>query len=204
MDAYADLKIRVKNLEKINNINIHETGIDNSNMMDKFKVSKIIKEDEVNLIKNWMLNKEDFNTLLLYRATRDGDTLEKIQEKCEGKGPTIHLFKLTNGFSVYVQKDLIKKKQKNDHAIFAFSLNNKKKYYPHNKEDTHISDLFNSYIFNVVSGGNSIIVYNRCLSSDKVWINYKMLHDCNPQEFCGLYKDEYTSLLDYEVFQIKY
>jgi hypothetical protein len=32
-----------------------------------------------------MLNKDDFNTKLLYSATRDGDTVEKCCEKCEGK-----------------------------------------------------------------------------------------------------------------------
>jgi hypothetical protein len=26
------------------------------------------------LIKSWMINKDDFSTILLYRATRDGDT----------------------------------------------------------------------------------------------------------------------------------
>ena len=32
-----------------------------------------------------MLNKDDFNTILLNSATRDGDTIEKCYEKCEGK-----------------------------------------------------------------------------------------------------------------------
>ena len=57
-----------------------------------------------------MLNKDDFNTILLYSATRDGDTIEKCCEKCEGKGPTIHVFKLTNGFrfGIYAHKNLLK------------------------------------------------------------------------------------------------
>ena len=33
-----------------------------------------------------MINKEDCHTLLLYRATKDGDILEKCSEKSEVKG----------------------------------------------------------------------------------------------------------------------
>ena len=91
------------------------------NKVIKFKDSKIIKEDEGNMIKNWMINKDEFNTMLLYSATRDGDTVEKICEKCENKGPTIHVFKLANGFrfGIYVQKKLLKESK---FKILVFSL----------------------------------------------------------------------------------
>lgn len=75
-----------------------------------------------------MLNKDDFNTILLNSATRDGDTIEKCYEKCEGKGPTIHVFKLTNGFrfGIYAHKNLLKNSEIKDPSIFAFSLTNKR------------------------------------------------------------------------------
>ena len=78
---------------EIQNQEKKENKTENSeNKIIKFKDSKIVKEDEGNLIKSWMINKDDFSTILLYRATRDGKTLDKICEKCEGKGPTIHAF----------------------------------------------------------------------------------------------------------------
>ena len=126
LDVVNDLKKRIKLLEKSENI-IEKNN--NEKKIIKFKDSKIIKEDEGDIIKNWMLNKDDFNTILLYSATRDGDTVEKCCEKCEGKGPTIHVFKLTNGFrfGIYVHKDLLKNSEIKDPSIFAFSLTNKKK-----------------------------------------------------------------------------
>ena len=153
-----------------------------------------------------MLNKDDFNTILLYSATRDGDTIEKCCEKCEGKGPTIHVFKLTNGFrfGIYVHKDLLKNCEIKDPSIFAFSLTNKKKYEPKNKETVHLNSLFKDYLFDMSCDGRDITAYNNCLASNKMWINYKSLSNCNPQELCGLYKEEDTTLLEYEIFHIKY
>ena len=68
-----------------------------------------------------MINKDEFNTMLLYSATRDGDTVEKICEKCENKGPTIHVFKLTNEFrfGIYVLKNLLKESKI---QVLIFSL----------------------------------------------------------------------------------
>ena len=71
------------------------------------------------------------------------------------------------------------------------------KYFPKNKNKIHLKSLFNTYLFNSVCDGNSIAVNNNCLNSN-------MLSNCNQVELCGLYKEDYTSLLDYEVFQIKY
>lgn len=208
LDIVNDLRKRVKNLEN-QNTEKTETNHGTSmieNKISKFKDSKIIKEDEGNMVKNWMVNKDDFNTILLYRASRDGDTIEKISEKCQGKGPTIHLFKLTNGFrfGIYVQKDLIKESQIYDHSLFVFSLTNKIKFYPCDKGAIFLQNLFKDYLFFSSCNGSSISVSNVCLNSNKIWINYKMLSNCNPEQLCGLYKDENTSLLDYEVFLMKY
>ena len=53
--------------------------------------------------------------------------------------------------------------------------------------------------------GSCIWVYNNCLSSNKIWINSESLSNCDQKELCGLYKKDYnTSLLEYEVFHIKY
>ena len=153
-----------------------------------------------------MLNKDDFNTILLYSATRDGDTIEKCCEKCEGKGPTIHVFKLTNGFrfGIYAHKNLLKNSEIKDPSIFAFSLTNKRKYEPKNKENVNLNHLFKDYLFCMICDGCWIYPVNNCLSSNKMWINYKSLSNCNTQELCGLYKDEWTTFLEYEVFHIKY
>ena len=56
----------------------------------------------------------------------------------------------------------------------------------------------------MICEGSSISANNNCLDSNKMWINYKSLSNCNPQELCELYKDDNTTLLEYEVFYIKY
>ena len=207
LDIVNDLRKRVKNLEMQNKENKEITAEKNNNENKgiKFKDSKIIKEDEGNMIKNWMINKDDFNTILLYRATRDGDTAEKICEKCEKKGPTIHVFKLTNGFrfGIYVQKDLLKESKIEDPSFFAFSLTNKKRYYPKNKESIYLQYLFKDYLFYSCCNGN-IDVNNNCLNPNRIWINNEMLSNCNQEELCGLYKKDYATLSEYEVFQMKY
>ena len=208
MDIVNDLRKRVKNLEIQNQENKEITAEKNNkeNKGIKFKDSKIIKEDEENMIKNWMINKDDFNTILLYRATRDGDTVEKICGKCEKKGPTIHVFKLTNGFrfGIYVQKDLLKESEIKDPSIFAFSLTNKKRYYPKNKESILLQNLFKDYLFCSNCNGCRIYVNNNCLNSNQIWINNEMMSNCNQEELCGLYKKDYATLSEYEVFQMKY
>ena len=208
MDIVNDLRKRVKNLEMKNLENKEITSEINNkeNKGIKFKDSKIIKEDEGNMIKNWMINKDDFKTILLYRATRDGDTVEKICEKCEKKGPTIHVFKLTNGFrfGIYVQKDLLKESEIKDPSFFVFSLTNNKRYYPKNKESIHLNYLFKDYLFYSECNSFCIWVNNNGLNPNQIWINNEMLSNCNQEELCGLYKKDNTTLLEYEVFQMKY
>ena len=207
LDIVQDLRKRVKNLEIQcqGNKGITSEKNNNENKVIKFKDSKIIKEDEGNMIKNWMVNKDEFNTILLYRATRDGDTVEKIGEKCENKGPTIHVFKLTNGFrfGIFVQKDLLKESKIEDPSLFAFSLTSNKKYYPKSKESIHLQYLFKGYLFNSCCNG-SIYVSNNCLNPNNIWINNEMLSNCNQEEFCGLYKKDNATLSEYEVFQMIY
>ena len=206
LDVVNDLRKRVKTLEIQNQDKKENKAENRENKIIKFKDSKIVKEDEGELIKSWMINKDDFSTILLYRATRDGDTLDKISEKCEVKGPTIHVIKLTNGFrfGIYVNKELIKGQEIKDPSIFVFSLTNKKKYYPKDKDKINLNSLFSSYLFCSDCNGCCIFMNNNCLNSNNIYINNQMLSNCKQEELCGLYKADYTSLLDYEVFQIKY
>jgi hypothetical protein len=137
-----------------------------------------------------------------YIEQQEMEILDKICEKCEGKGPTIHVFKLTNWFrfGIYVNKELIKGQEIKDPSIFVFSLTNKKKYFPKDKNKIHLNSLFNTNLFRSECNGNCISVNNKCLNSNEIWINYQMLSNCNQVELCGLYKEDFTSLLDYEVF----
>ena len=51
---------------------------------------------------------------------------------------------------------------------------------------------------------HDIKAYNNCLASNNMWINSESLSNCDQKELCGLYKKDNTSLLEYEVFHIKY
>ena len=91
-----------------------------------------------------------------------------------------------------------------DPCFFAFSLTNHKKYYTKNKTSIYLQNLFKSYLFFSNCDGCCIEVNNNCLNPNQIWINNEMLSNCNQEEFCGLYKKDNATLLEYEIFQMKY
>jgi len=77
----------------------------NSIKMDLSMNSLIIsKEDNINLLKEWISPKKNVSFQLLYSATRDGDTKKDFHRICNNKSPTIFIFKtLKNLFLVDIQ-----------------------------------------------------------------------------------------------------
>ena len=112
-----------------NNLSFEETKINS--------VSSLIKnEKEFNLIKSGIkdLNNKKVELKLLYKASKDGDSPEIFHSKCDGKGPTITIFKTKNNyiFGGYtdVSWDSESKESKNRPGknTFLFSFNNMKIY----------------------------------------------------------------------------
>ena len=108
--------------------------------------SEILKEDEIDLVINWLKNNKDNNKYenisfeLLYRATRDGDSASKFHELCDGKGPTIIFVKNEDDFrygGFTSKKWKSSGEYESDPSSFLFSLTNKEKYLLKNENDTN-------------------------------------------------------------------
>lgn len=112
--------------EDKNNIK-YEEYIFNGNL---FNLSSILNNENIELIKSWLPNKNIlFN--LLFDTKRDGDNSSTFHDKCDGKNPTLVLIKSDSGycFGGYVTSAWLS----NNSTIkapnsFIFSLNQKQKY----------------------------------------------------------------------------
>ena len=123
--------------------------------------SLIVREDEINLVKNWINPNSNIKAKLLYRVSRDGDGAEIFHKYCDNQGSTIMFAKINNGYrfggfsgiSWKSECDWIK-----DKDAFLFSLNNKLKIMNNNTNTT------------VFHG----IRYGPDFGNDKneLWINY--------------------------------
>ena len=96
-----------------------------------FTDSKIIKENKRKLISKWILPHYNLKFELLYRASRDGFQPMDFHTRCDNKGPTLFVAKLSSnkrlgGFTRESWE--LQNKWKKDEKAFLFSLDNKIKY----------------------------------------------------------------------------
>ena len=105
-------------------------------LFQRKSLSLIATKDEMKLISQWINQPYLINFILLYRASRDGDSAEMFHKHCDNKGHTITLI-LTKerwkfgGYSD-VQWESLRDKPgyyfKSSSNVFLFSLNLKRKY----------------------------------------------------------------------------
>ena len=84
---------KINELEK-NNIELKEK---NDNIYAK---ESLILGDNINYItrlKNWVNPNKKISFKLLYRMSRDGDSIKTFHKLCDNKGPTISLYLLNDG-----------------------------------------------------------------------------------------------------------
>ena len=89
--------------------------------------------DKINILKNWINPSEKkIETKLLYRLSRDGDNILTFHQLCDNKGPTITLFKKSDGpvigFYSPLSFDSNYGNFKKDMNTFIFNLDNKIKF----------------------------------------------------------------------------
>ena len=136
----------IKNITKVNKVNELP-----NNMMD----SKILtKNEDIQLISNWIKpnNKKTFN--LLYRASKDGDRISTFTSKVSGKSPTLIIIKSTSGFKfggyTAEQWDMTGSyNYKSDSNSFIFSIDKRKKYNLKNRSYSICGDLKELEVFEI-------------------------------------------------------
>ena len=134
--------------------------------------SLIVKEDEINMIKNWIKPNSEIKAKLLYRVSRDGDGPDIFHKYCDNQGPTIMFAKINNGyrFGGFSGISWESKRQAwvKDKDAFLFSLNNKLKIMNNNTN----SSVYHGSLYGPDFGNHKddlIINYhgNKCLTGKK-------------------------------------
>ena len=114
-----------------------------------FKINSKIVDSYFNiiLIKNWInnINNESSKIIkakILYKLSKDGDSIDTFHQKCDNNSPTLLLVETTNGrkFGGYTTCVWsVNKGGKKDGKTFLFSLDEKKLY---KKKNTKMKEIF--------------------------------------------------------------
>ena len=119
----------------------------NINTGKGLKISKILNDDDINLLVSWLPNKQS-KINLLFDTTKDGDNASTFHNKCDGKSPTLVIIKSNSNykFGGYVTASWIANNNNNINSpnSFIFSLNQKKKYYASSQQNSIINGGSNS------------------------------------------------------------
>lgn len=190
-----DIGKKIEEPKPINNNSIKE-----DTSMDSLIISK---EDDINLLKEWISPKKNVSFQLIFRATRDGDTKKDFHRMCDDISPTIFIFKTPKNFIFggyttvqsnisYNKEELIK-----DENAFVFSLNQRKKNMTKEVEHSIYKDNYHLIIFG--NGNNSIQINNNVLKNKKHWNNPKGSYGD-----ITLTENKEFSIVEMEVFQVKF
>ncbi len=198
-----------KILETLNK-KLNEKEEENKLLLKFKKSSNILKEDENDLVINWLKNNknnikyDNISFELLYRASRDGDSASKFHELCDGKGPTIIFVKNEDdyrygGFTSKKWKSSDEKES--DPSSFLFSLTNKEKYLLKNENDTNAIYHLKNNGPGFGHAGYDLFIIDKCFSNKHIhcfsssfrFDNNKMYN--GKQSFC---------VKDYEVYLVKF
>ena len=161
-----NLKNKVNHLE----ILVNDLLIFKNDIVGKitFKINSKIVDSYFNiiLIKNWInnINNESSKIIkakLLYKLSKDGDSIDTFHQKCDNNSPTLLLVETTNGrkFGGYTTCVWsVNKGGKKDGKTFLFSLD-EKKLYKKKKEHENERDIYCRKDAGPTFGGNDLYFY---------------------------------------------
>ena len=164
--------------------------------------SKILLQNEYNLLMSWLDNIPKTITLLL-DSDRDGDLTDTFYSKCSGKCPTIVLVQTIKNIRFGGYSSIPWKNQNQNYSSdknnFIFSLDKKEKYKiikPENAIQTY-SEYF------AFGSGSDFYVHNNCKSYQYNYVNGSGTYDkIQNYELNG--GEQYFTVSRYEVYQIEY
>jgi hypothetical protein len=165
--------------------------------------SVIINQNHIEIFANWIYRKEKnsgyipYNFHLLYRASRDGNTAEAFHEKCDNKGATLVIVRITNSNQIVggynpLSWDCNGRRSTYDSFIFSFA----------NKDDRHSAKV--GYSFGVYSVGG-YAGFGPIFGGGSDLEFYRGTWHCDTNNGCSYPKFDIPSNFkadDYEVFQV--
>ena len=133
---------KIKNLEKRINELEKNKKIENERIIEKESLILKDKIDYSTRLKNWINPNRNINFKLLYRMSRDGDSIRTFHNLCDNKGPTVSLYLLNDGNIIGGYTPLhwdTSSGWKNDNETFVFNLNSNLKCV---KKDNNTDSIF--------------------------------------------------------------
>jgi len=158
---------------------------ENDKILSKYKISKIINEQEFKMISDWINPNCQYEFNLIYNSERDGDSISTMHKLVDGKGPTLFLIKSDNNYIF---------------GGYAFDSWNSSGSWTSNSKDFIFSITY--YLFGY---GHDIILYDGFCSSNK---NSTKLHSYKPEN--GMVSEyelnggtQYFQVVKFEVYSMK-
>ena len=153
LNKIKDLENKNQSLEKsLNEINEKLNPIYNhfKENEEKEEKKKIIKNDDLKKIKQWIDPNKNITLNLIFKKSRDGNTTQSFHNCCDNKGKTLIMIETTKGrkFGGFTNEnwDLTDKWKKNIND-FVFSLDLNKKYKHNQAGDSIIGCKKNGPVF---------------------------------------------------------
>jgi hypothetical protein len=162
----------------------------------------ISKSSEANLVKWGVPSGTSWQ--LCYKMAIDGATSSNFHSKCDGKGPTVTVVKLSTGKTVggYATKSWKRSGYNNDPAAFLFSLTNS---FKHTIRRANYAQYSNPSYLPTFGGGHDLTLHNRRRNGG--YCNLGHSYNCRTgsqntascrNDFCGSYNT--WEVQDVEVF----
>ena len=131
--------------------------------------SLIVKDEKkINVLKNWIDSSEKkLETELLYRLSKDGESIATFHQLCDNKGPTITIFEKTDGTVIGIYSplsfDTSYNNFKQDMNTFIFNLDNLTKFEKINSDGSiYCKDTFGPYVSYFGMLGGSVKNMKQC------------------------------------------
>ena len=143
------------------------------------------------------------NIILLYKASKDGDSSSAFHQKCDGKSFTITIVKTTTnkrfgGFTVFSWNS--NGTYYSDRYAFIFSLDNKENYYINDCSGKNAIYCHSSY-GPTFGSGHDFYISNGCKSNSDSYDNTESTYFSKNKK--NALAGEYNfTVNDYEVFQL--
>ena len=160
-----------------------------------FKKSKLINENQIEIIQNWISPNKFFKCKLLYDAKQNGDKVSTYHSLCDDKGPTLTIFTTSDNLTLggYLSTSFNENSGWiHDENAFLFSLNPDEKYPSIDTTYTFYGGKDRGPTF----GGYNIEIFDNFFSNEKNKYNMKRVSfDFNKKHKNS--KDHFFKVVDF-------